>query len=93
MEEVITAVMKALAESPQLALWALAIIYLFKVVVVGSVYGTVRFAIDRMHSMYTTPKHTLQVVDVEAKLRSMVIGDVDGLIAQIEAALGPAAKP
>lgn len=84
MEEVLTAVMKALAESPQLALWALAIIYLFKVVVVGSIYGTVRFAIDRVHSMYTTPKHTLTVIDIEAKLRAMTIGDPDGLIAQLE---------
>lgn len=85
MEEVLTAVMNALAASPQLALWALVVVYAYKVAILGSVYGVIRFLAERLHSAYTTPKHTLQVVDLEAKLRSMTIQSChEDLIAQIE---------
>lgn len=85
MEEIIKSVMEALAASPQLALWALVVVYAYKVVVVGSVYGVIRFIFDRWHSAYTTPKHKLEVIDIEAKLRSMTIQSChEDLIAQLE---------
>lgn len=85
MEQLVDVVVSALKESPSLALWVLAILYGFKVVVVGSIFGVVRLFINKCYAAYITPKHTLTVIDVEARLRSMVINDChEGLIAQIE---------
>lgn len=84
MDEILKAVTNALVQTPSLALWVLVIIYGFKVVVVGSVYGTIRFVIDRMHSAYLTPKHTLKVVDIEYRIKEMSITNPDQFIAQLE---------
>ncbi|MNE12135.1 hypothetical protein D3C81_365230 [compost metagenome] len=87
MDEILKAVTGALIESPTLALWVLVIIYGFKVVVVGSVYGTIRFVIDRMHSAYLAPKHERKIIDIEYKLKEMSITNPDAVIAQLERVL------
>jgi hypothetical protein len=84
MEQLADAIIKALGESPQIALWVLAIIYGFKVVVVGSIFGVIKFTVEKLHNYATTPKHTLSRVDIEPILRGHVIsGQLDALIAQI----------
>ena len=56
MEELVSAVTKALGESPQLALWVLVIVYLYKAIVVGSVYGVIRYCVNAVRDMYMRPK-------------------------------------
>ena len=56
MDAVIDSVMKLVVDSPNIALWVLVIIYGFKVVIVGSIYGVVRFAIDKAHSAYVNER-------------------------------------
>ncbi len=43
--DIITDLMGILKQAPQLTIWVIAIIYGFKVVVVGSVYGVIRYAV------------------------------------------------
>lgn len=43
--ELLNDMMDILKEAPQLAIWVVAIIYGFKVVVVGSIYGVIRYAV------------------------------------------------
>lgn len=67
----------------------LVIIYGYKVAVIGGIYSVIRFVIDRIHTAYLTPKHTLQVIDIEAKLRSMTItGCYEDLLAQLDRLTG-----
>lgn len=45
--------------APQMALWVLVIIYVYKVTIVGSVYGVIRYVVNKWHSYATTPKTEL----------------------------------
>ena len=38
------------------AIWALVIIYLYKVIIIGSIYGTVRFVVTKIHDIVVAPK-------------------------------------
>lgn len=58
---------------PAMAIWLLVIFYGYKVVIVGSIYGLFRFAISRLHSWATTPRHKLQRVDILGDIRGMTI--------------------
>jgi len=55
MEE-IESIIKAVAGLPNMAIWALVIFYGYKVTVIGSVYGVVRFVISKGLEAYTSPK-------------------------------------
>ena len=75
------------ADLPSLAIWVLVAFYAYKVAIIGSIYGVIRFAIDRLHSWLTTPKHTLNTVDITAVINGLTItqdGSHAGLIAQLE---------
>ncbi len=81
MEDVIDSVMKLVVSSPSIAIWVLAIIYGFKVVVVGSIYGTIRFVVAKIHDAWVAPK----IVAYRFPGKSRVINeqtkqDVDDLI-------------
>lgn len=41
------------AELPSMALWVVAFFFAYKVVVVGSIYGVIRLAIVKLHSVLT----------------------------------------
>ena len=56
MDEVIDSVMKLVVDSPNIALWVLVIIYGFKVVIVGSIYGTIRFVVAKLHDGWIRPR-------------------------------------
>jgi hypothetical protein len=72
------------ASLPQMALWVLIGFWAYKVVVVGSIYGVIRFGIDRLHSWLTKPKHELVTHDVRLMLDGEVItGAREALLAQI----------
>lgn len=42
------------ASLPQLAVWALVGFYIYKICVIGSIYGTIRFVIQKYHDMKVT---------------------------------------
>ena len=89
MEEILTPVINALSETPSLAVWALVVVYAYKAIVVGSIYGVIRFCVTQLRVVMTTPKHTLEKVEIEAKLRSLTIPDChEDLIAQIDRLAG-----
>lgn len=72
------------AKLPGTALWVIAMFWAYKVVVIGSVYGVIRFVVEKAHSWLTTPKHELQDVKIRLLLDGEVItGAKDALLAQI----------
>lgn len=76
-------------ELPDLALWVIALFWAYKVVVIGSIYGVIRFVVEKTHSWLTTPKHTLEVKEIRPMLDGMVItGQLEPLIAQLRRLAG-----
>lgn len=69
---------------PAMAIWVLVLFFCYKVVVIGSIWGTVKLAINKAHSYYTTPKHKLEVVDIKAKIGDMTVHRPYHLIMQLE---------
>ncbi len=51
MNEIKDLIIKILEEAPDLAIWILVILYGYKIVVVGSVYVTIRFCVQRIAAM------------------------------------------
>ena len=48
MTEIKDLLIKILEESPQIAIWVLVIIYAYKVVIAGTIYGVIRFTIRKI---------------------------------------------
>lgn len=70
---------------PNAALWVIAAVFVYKVVVIGSIYGVIRFAIDKLHSWAVARKtREVEYKEIRPMLDSMTIsGELDHLIAQI----------
>ncbi len=49
MEDLLQAILAVVKDTPSIAIWVLAIFYGFKVVVVGSIYGVIRFCVSKIH--------------------------------------------
>lgn len=76
-------IVEMIAKLPQTALWVLVGFWAYKVIIIGSVYGLIRFAIDKLHSWLMQRK--LQPVDVRLVLDGHCIeGTKEGLIVQLE---------
>src|SRR5690606_22018047 len=58
---------------PALAIWLLVAFYGYKVIIVGFIYGVIRFTVDRLHSWLTTPKERLERVDIQGVINGMTI--------------------
>jgi len=56
---------KMVADLPQMALWVALGYFVYKVAVIGSIYGLARFFIDKLHSWLVTPKEKLVEVKYE----------------------------
>lgn len=71
---------------PNMALWVIAAFWAYKVVVIGSVYGVIRLAINKTHSWLTTPKHELVTKEVRGELEGITLDGVvlNELIRQIK---------
>lgn len=69
--DIITDLMGILKQAPQLAIWVIAIIYGFKVVVVGSIYSVIRHCVNALaESMNKKTSLELAKLDLEqAKLK------------------------
>jgi hypothetical protein len=73
------------ANLPSLAVWVLVGYLVYKVAIVGSVYGVIRLAIIKIHDWKVTP------VVVQMKLGAQPLGEgtIDALNAQIVRLAGP----
>jgi hypothetical protein len=61
------------ASLPTLAVWVVAAFYLYKISIIGSIYGVIRFAISKLHDWSITRK-TLPPIVQEISLRDMLNG-------------------
>lgn len=52
--EVLKLLIEMVKDLPQMALWAIVIFFLYKVVVIGSIYGVIRFSITKICNLITT---------------------------------------
>jgi hypothetical protein len=67
------------ADLPQMALWVLIGFLIYKLAVIGSIYGTIRFIVDKLHSWLTNRDQEMRPL-----LDGIVItGNVNGLMAQL----------
>lgn len=55
MEE-IELLVKLIASLPTMAIWVIAMFYAYKVIIIGSVFGVIRFGISKLHDYLTKPK-------------------------------------
>lgn len=79
------------ASLPAMAVWVIAFFFVYKVVVIGSIYGLIRFSVDKAHSWLTTPKHAIHTKEIRAVIDGMCIrGQADVLIAQLSRLRGKA---
>src|SRR5688572_8180059 len=59
---------------PSMALWVIAFFFVYKVVVIGSIYGLLRFFIAKMHDWLTRPRKP-PVPQIEMKeIRPLIDG-------------------
>jgi len=70
---------------PNAALWVIAAIFLYKVTIVGSVYGVARLAIGKLHDWAVTRKaREVEYKEIRPMLDGICIHDeTDRLIAQL----------
>ena len=70
---------------PNAALWVIAAIFLYKVTIVGSVYGVLRLAIAKLHDWAITRKaREVEYKEIRPMLDGMCIrAETDRLVAQL----------
>lgn len=84
-------IINMIASLPHMALWVIAGFWAYKVIVIGSIYGVIRFAIDRAHSWATTDRHEYrQIRPLIDKLT--ISGCADDLAYQIGRLKGVASR-
>ena len=72
------------ADLPHAALWVIAGVLIYKVVIIGSIYGVIRLAIVKAHDWLVRPAHQRVVVEMVGTINGMAItGCVDAFIAQL----------
>ena len=83
MMEELKEIVAMIANLPSMALWVMAGFWAYKVIVIGSIYGVIKLAIDRAHSWATKERHEYrQVRPLVDKIS--ISGCVDDLIDQIK---------
>lgn len=78
--------LETVGKLPQMALWVAIGFWAYKVVVVGSIYGVIRFVVAKVHSWATTPRH--EIVQLRPMLAGICMQGVsaDELIEQVKRA-------
>lgn len=81
---------KAIAGLPHLAIWAIAIFYGYKVAVVGSIYGVIRFVATKCADVMTKRAEREHVVKVahlqETFVNQATAESMDALLREVRAA-------
>lgn len=82
------------ANLPTLAVWVLVGYLIYKIAVIGSIYGLIRFAIDKLHDwLANANQRKIQNVDIRAYLDGVCItsdGTHNALLAQVHRLKGKA---
>lgn len=60
---------------PTLAVWVIVAFYAYKVMIIGSIYGVIRFGIAKVHDMYVAAKTPHKPWPVEMKLFDKCISE------------------
>lgn len=85
MMEEIKALVEMIAKLPQLAIWVLVAFWAYKVVVIGSIYGVIRFVVDKVHNWAMMPKQ----FNVRPMLDRMTIsGEAEEFVRQVKRVAG-----
>lgn len=70
------------ANLPSMALWVIAFFFIYKVVVIGSIYGVIRFVAERLFNWLTSRK--IEYKEIRPMLDGMCIkAETERLIGQI----------
>lgn len=86
------------SDLPEMAIWVLVLFFIYKVVIVGSIFGVIKsaiksieFGMQRWHEVKTFPEHKKVVVDATTKIDRLTIsGEFDFLIDQLDRLVGMA---
>lgn len=66
-----------IASLPQMALWVLIGFWAYKVIIVGSIYGVIRFVADKIYLIFTKPKEvSLGGIALNENVASFLIGQI-----------------
>ena len=72
------------ADLPTMAIWVLLFFFIYKVTIIGSVFGLIKLFIVKLHSYLVTPKHEIKEIDVYGVLHGEIItGELNDLLMQI----------
>lgn len=85
-------IVEMVAKLPQTALWVLIGFWAYKVMIIGSVYGVIRFVVSKTHDYLVRRKvipPEVKQIEVRAMLDGLCIGSaVDPLMAQLRRLAG-----
>lgn len=76
-------------ELPTLAIVGVLAVFAYKTIIVGSIYGVIKFTVEKIHNWAVTPKEELIVKNEISKLERITIsGCMDSLLDQLERLVG-----
>lgn len=78
MEEV-KLILELLGTAGQLALWGLLAVYLYKAIVIGSIYGTVRYVITKVYHWKVHGKFSLREITLDDSTAQVLMSEVSRL--------------
>ena len=87
--EILIEIIHALRDLSGPALWvgmtAIVLLFGYKIAIVGSIYGVVRFACTKLAEVTMQPQHEKRVIDVSAELNGVTISDChEALISEVK---------
>lgn len=74
------------ANIPSMALWVIAAFWAYKVIVIGSVYGLIRFSVEKIHSYLMKTREPKPAQDIVHKIDLggiVITGDKESMLAQL----------
>lgn len=86
MEE-LQSLVEMVAKLPQMAIWVIALFWAYKVVVIGSMYGLIRFGVMKLHDYLIQRK--VQSVEIRPLIDGMAIkAQLEPMMAQLRRVAG-----
>jgi len=92
MMEEVKELVEMIAKLPQLAIWVLVAFWAYKVIIIGSIYGVIRFVVEKAYAWAIVPEHEKKIVDVEHRFGGLIMGSSAPLIAQVSRLVGKSGK-
>lgn len=86
-------ILKIIQELSGPALWVggitITLLFAYKVIIVGSVYGVIKFTVQKLHDVLVKPTHEKKVIDIEGEIQGIAITNcVPALLTQIKRVRG-----